>query len=235
MRAGVPRTLDVICERVLHKEASQHAMPIETAHEIAAALADFLGDSGMAAPLDLAGMHSEPTVSIHRDALATGVADLHAEALAAEAIEPDEAAEATQLSTPAPAAQEQDPEDTQMYQEARQGPDTLAPLQAPSEPAAPPPPFEDPPERPLFASTERRVPAAREGGRGSARGGVGPARRPPAPPRRPHAAASTPPPGAPATPARDSGRSPTRTRPRTTSTPARRAAAGCVWRSWSAS
>src|SRR6478735_11497598 len=73
VRAGVPRTLDVICERVLHKEASQHAMPIETAHEIAAALADYLGDTGLAGPLDVAGMHSEPTVSIHRDALAAGL------------------------------------------------------------------------------------------------------------------------------------------------------------------
>ena len=32
VRAGVPRTLDAICERVLHKEASQHTMPIETAN-----------------------------------------------------------------------------------------------------------------------------------------------------------------------------------------------------------
>ena len=159
VRAGVPRTLDVICERVLHKEASQHAMPIETAQEIAAALADFLGDSGSAAPLDLAGMHSEPTVSIHRDALATGVADLQAEALAAETSSTDEAAEATLRSAP-PAADGPDPEDTQIYQEARQGPDSMAPLQAPDDVAAPPPPFEDIPERPLFASTERRVPAA---------------------------------------------------------------------------
>ena len=44
VRAGVPRTLDAICERVLHKEGSQHSMPIETAHEIAAALADYVGD-----------------------------------------------------------------------------------------------------------------------------------------------------------------------------------------------
>ena len=47
VRAGVPRTLDAICERVLHKEASQHAMPIETAHEIAAALADYVGDPAL--------------------------------------------------------------------------------------------------------------------------------------------------------------------------------------------
>src|SRR4051812_24726346 len=187
VRAGVPRTLDVICERVLHKEASQHAMPIETAQEIAAALADFLGDSGSAAPLDLAGMHSEPTVSIHRDALATGVADLHAEALAAGTSSTDEAAEATVQSAP-PAAQEPDPEDTQIYQEARQGPDSMTPLQAPPEAATPPPPFEDIPERPLFASTERRGPAParaapgapavrRPGGGGPGRGAGGPGGR----------------------------------------------------------
>ncbi len=144
VRAGVPRTLDAICERVLHKEASQHAMPIETAHEIAAALADYLGDSGMAAPLDIAGMHSEPTISIHRDALADGPGDLSEETQVSAGVEADDA----------------DPEATQTYQEVRQGPDSLSPLHAPSERAAPPPPFEDPPERPLFASTERRVPAA---------------------------------------------------------------------------
>ena len=60
VRAGVPRTLDAICERVLHKEASQHTMPIETAHEIAAALADYVGDPALTAPLTAAGMHAEP-------------------------------------------------------------------------------------------------------------------------------------------------------------------------------
>ena len=59
VRAGVPRTLDAICDRVLHKEASQHAMPIETAQEIAAALADYVGDATQAAPLDAAAMHTE--------------------------------------------------------------------------------------------------------------------------------------------------------------------------------
>lgn len=165
VRAGVPRTLDVICERVLHKEASQHAMPIETAHEIAAALADYLGDSGLAAPLDIAGMHAEPTISIHRDAL-TGVGDLHEHAqtlgqVAGQApAGADEDLEATQLSATVAPADEDAHERTQVYAEPGHGPDSLAPLQAPKEPAAPPPPFEDPPERPLFAASERRIPAA---------------------------------------------------------------------------
>jgi hypothetical protein len=159
VRAGVPRTLDVICERVLHKEASQHAMPIETAQEIAAALADHLGDSGTAAPLDLAGMHSEPTVSIHRDALAEGLEASGTPAPPAGTAPPADDGEATRVVA-TPPVEEPDPEDTQIYQEPRQGPDSLAPLHAPSGPVAPPPPFEDPPERPLFATTERRVPAA---------------------------------------------------------------------------
>ena len=69
VRAGVPRTLDAICERVLHKEASQHTMPIETALEIAAALADYVGDPLLTAPVDAAGMHAEPTLAIRRDDL----------------------------------------------------------------------------------------------------------------------------------------------------------------------
>ncbi len=132
VRAGVPRTLDAICERVLRKEASEHVLPIETAHEIAAALADYVGDPGLSAPIDAAALHAEPTVSIHRDALPTldPGADLEETALHQQALEDTQAGEA------------------------------LAPLRPPpTEQPAPPPPFEEPPDRPLFATTERRVPA----------------------------------------------------------------------------
>ncbi len=167
VRAGVPRTLDVVCERVLHKEASQHAMPIETAHEVAAALADFLGAAGTAAPLDLAGMHVEPTVRIQRDALVHGVPDLLADAAAA----PDHDPDATQLSAAvAPSEPADDPADdleaTQLSAAVvpdEQQEDTRVfrdPRPAAREEVAPPPPFEDLPDRPLFATTERRVPAA---------------------------------------------------------------------------
>jgi hypothetical protein len=39
-------------------------MPIETAQEIAAALADHVGDPSLTAPVDVSGMHHEPTVAI---------------------------------------------------------------------------------------------------------------------------------------------------------------------------
>ena len=187
VRAGVPRTLDAICDRVLHTEASQHAMPIETAQEIAAALADYVGDPGQSAPPDAAGMHTEATVSIHRDALAeAGAVAAAQEAALAASMNPElgqpstpELQTASQLDRQPDADLRQDPvqdpeatrlsaavpgpgltlEDTQIHREPLGSPDDLSPLQAPTE-AAPPPPFEDLPERPLFASTERRVPAA---------------------------------------------------------------------------
>ena len=44
VRAGIPRPLDAICERVLNADAGSHVTPLETAHEIYAALCDFIGD-----------------------------------------------------------------------------------------------------------------------------------------------------------------------------------------------
>ena len=125
VRAGVPRTLDAICERVLHKEASRHALPIETAQEIAAALADYVGDPTQAAPLDTEAMHVEPTVAVPP----------------VEIQPADDWLESTQLSAAVP-------EDLERP----------APPRATEVAPAPPPPFEDLPERPLFAGTERRAP-----------------------------------------------------------------------------
>jgi hypothetical protein len=129
VRAGVPRTLDAICDRVLTKEASQHAMPIETAAEIAAALADYVGEPGQApAPLDVSASQDEVTPEAPEEP-----------PVAPAAIDPDDL-ESTQLS-------------------AAVDPSTFARPDAwASERPAPPPPFEDLPERPLFAGTERRVP-----------------------------------------------------------------------------
>jgi hypothetical protein len=195
VRAGVPRTLDAICERVLHKEASRHAMPIETAHEIAAALADYVGDPGLTAPRDAAGMHAEPTVALHRDALASlsgqGSGDdaesdtdadnqqvaEGADEQAVETTGPDD----TQLAASLPALTDEgageegqtvasgatptlDPDDTQFYREPVEGPGSLAPLHPPADESSPPSPFPDIPERPLYAPTERRVPAAARAG-----------------------------------------------------------------------
>ena len=65
---------------------------------------------------------------------------------------------------PEPAAAGDDLDDTQLYRQPVDDAETLAPLQAPADDSAPPSPFPDIPERPLFAPTERRVPAAARAG-----------------------------------------------------------------------
>ncbi len=61
VRAGIPRPLDAICDRVLSPTGHGQATPIETAHEIYAALSDYIGDPAAFAP--------EPTVVLGREPL----------------------------------------------------------------------------------------------------------------------------------------------------------------------
>ncbi len=125
VRAGVPRTLDAICDRVLHKEASQHSMPIETALEIAAALSDFVGDPASVAPVDVPSMHDEPE---------------HA-----EQPDPSETAVTPALTEPVEEAQEQPADEEPVEPPAAPGPPRPTPPAArpatpaptPAAPAAP--------------------------------------------------------------------------------------------------
>jgi hypothetical protein len=75
VRAGVPRPLDAICERVLNPDA--HVPAIETALEVYAALSDYIGDPGTAVPLDTASPASADPESTAVLGLAD-VADLEA-------------------------------------------------------------------------------------------------------------------------------------------------------------
>jgi serine/threonine protein kinase len=160
VRAGVPRTLDAICDRVLHKEAAQHALPIETAHEIAAALSDFVGDPAAAAPVDVPSMYDEPptpdtesTEVVPAGLLSPATGTPVEETPAAAAPAPTEA-----LAEPDPAASGAvvDPDATM----AAAPPLWTEEYAEPEEwqPPPPPPPLEDLPHRPLFADHERRVP-----------------------------------------------------------------------------
>ncbi|MCW2856198.1 MAG: serine/threonine protein kinase [Marmoricola sp.] len=149
VRAGVPRTLDAICDRVLNKEASEHSMPIETAFEVAAALSDYVGDPAAVAPVDLPSMHDEPAPP---DPLPLD--------------EPTDAAVALPGSEPAPAPVADPPSPPLVDPEATMASAAMLDEIAieflePEEwtPAPPPPPFEQPQDRPLFADQERRVPA----------------------------------------------------------------------------
>ena len=57
VRAGIPRSLDAICERVLNPDA--HVPAMETALEVYAALSDYIGDAGTAMAVD-AGSQQSP-------------------------------------------------------------------------------------------------------------------------------------------------------------------------------
>jgi hypothetical protein len=150
VRAGVPRTLDAICDRVLHKEAAQHSLPIETAHEIAAALSDYVGDPAAAAPVDVPSMYDEPAttppdVEEVSPALPVAAPPATAPPVAAPDAEPD--------AEPDPAI---DPDATMaapppLWTEEYDEPEAW-------HPPAPPPPLEEIPHRPLFADHERRIP-----------------------------------------------------------------------------
>lgn len=61
VRAGVPRALDAICERALNPDRHQPAVPLRTAHEVSAALSDFIGD-----PASMSQVGHEPTAVISR-------------------------------------------------------------------------------------------------------------------------------------------------------------------------
>jgi hypothetical protein len=61
-------------------------------------------------------------------------------------------------------AEEDEGDDTQFYRQPVDDSEALAPLSPPTDEDAPPSPFPDIPERPLFASTERRVPAGAHAG-----------------------------------------------------------------------
>lgn len=141
VRAGVPRPLDAICERVLNAETHHHSA-IETAHEIRSALSDYIGD-----PTSIA-MEPDPTTVIPSQGLGWTPTGAH------EAVEPAEP-----VASPEPA----DPDATQigapLFFDDDSGigwmnPEKPRGLRSDEEPAhraAPPPPLAEPEPRPLFA------------------------------------------------------------------------------------
>jgi hypothetical protein len=68
VRAGIPRPLDAICEQVLNPESHPQALPIDTAHEVHAALSDFIGDPGGSTSWGTQ-TSQEPTAVLDRDGL----------------------------------------------------------------------------------------------------------------------------------------------------------------------
>jgi len=79
VRAGVPRPLDAICERVLNAGSHPQMVPIRTAHEIFAALSDFIGEPGAAVPVgvphgstSITAPVADPSTLLQRSATSPG-------------------------------------------------------------------------------------------------------------------------------------------------------------------
>jgi serine/threonine protein kinase len=150
VRAGVPRDLDAICDRVLNP-GSPHGN-LETAHEIGAALSDFIGDAAAAPPVG-----HEQTMAIDQDELARFEPSPGVQRPAAGAVG---GGRASQPDTPRGKAPSPDPEATQaaepMFDEGTlPGPRRVSP--------PPPPPLPEPEPKPLFApgpprATQQRAP-----------------------------------------------------------------------------
>jgi hypothetical protein len=165
VRAGIPRPLDAICERVLNPTDSAGATPIATAHEIGAALSDFIGDpAGIQLGL-------EPTSVLDRDELRAATArpgpatsETSARAGDPEATQAWAPATTRTGTTGAEPGEQPTPPDDDPGDESPSDPDpvdtgelgaTQAGVPAWHEPQrsdpAPPPPLPDPEPKPLFA------------------------------------------------------------------------------------
>lgn len=174
VRAGVPRLLDAICERVLRREATGHQMRLESAFEVFAALTEHIGDPTAYAPLDVSSLHTEPTVGLDRDRLREAIAGASKvsryQRLGTQGWNTDGLPMFVPAETPASTPR---PDDEARDELASLAPIWNAPEQPivstpmafandpafdPDEQPAPLEPYVDSPDRPLFAKTERRVP-----------------------------------------------------------------------------
>ena len=149
VRAGIPRPLDALCDEVVNPYAGQWGARLRETHDLATAqgISDFLctvvGDAtGLAAAEAAAGHRDTDTISL--PAIADPPVRVEEPAVPEPDPEPD--------PDPAPAP----PASTELPTQAGlpifdDDNDDVSWLVARSEPVPPPPPFEDPPERPLFA------------------------------------------------------------------------------------
>jgi hypothetical protein len=170
VRAGIPRPLDAICERVLNPDP-EHVPPIETAHEIYAALSDYVGEAATAAPVGLEATTMIPEHELSALREQTAAASQPPEDAPDHPDGADGAADtgnldATQAGTPvfdvdseatravdSEATRTVDPEATQAG--AAPTPRAESGRRAPH---PPPPPFPEAEPRPLFASDAPRRP-----------------------------------------------------------------------------
>ncbi|GAW48073.1 MULTISPECIES: protein kinase family protein [unclassified Nocardioides] len=149
VRAGIPRPLDALCDEVINPYGGQWGARLRETHDVATAegiadyLCAFVGDpTGLAEAEAAAGHRDTETISL--PALPDPPARDEAPAV------PEPEPEPTPEPTLDPPASTELPTQAGLpiFDDEH---DDVSWLAARSEPVPPPPPFEDPPERPLFA------------------------------------------------------------------------------------
>jgi serine/threonine protein kinase len=164
VRAGVPRGLDDLCDELLNPRGQRprDVRDLGSARGIHLYLAEFVGDTSGLGEAIAAG-NPEKSATVTLPAVPEILARPHPDDWVPPA-EPE--AEQEQLLDPEP---EQDREPDPILEVPTQAGlpifddenDEVSWLRARDEPAPPPPPFEEPPERPLFAAEARKPRYAR--------------------------------------------------------------------------
>lgn len=148
VRAGIPRPLDALCDEVVNPYAGPAATRLRGEHDLATAqgiadyLCEFVGDATGLAEAEAAAGHRDTT----EVPVLAPVPELRPhDAVPTRTPEPE--------SEPAPEPEPQRPADvpTQAGLPIFDDDGDVSWMNAPGAPAPPPPPFEEPPERPLFA------------------------------------------------------------------------------------
>jgi hypothetical protein len=164
VRAGIPRPLDALCDEVVNPYAGQWGARLRETHDVATAqgisdyLCAFVGDPTGLAEAEAAAGHRE-TETITLPAMPDPPAPVEAvdepeldQPDAEPEPEPQPDPDPTPVHRPTPEAAASTELPTQaglpIFDDQT---DDVSWLAARSQPAPPPPPFEDPPERPLFA------------------------------------------------------------------------------------
>jgi len=149
VRAGIPRPLDTLCDEVVNPYSGPAGAKLREVHDIASAqgIADYL----TAFVGDTAGLVEAEAAAGHRDISETISLPALPDPPARDAVPPERDPEPEPEAQPEPEA-----EPTELPTQAGlpifdDETDDVSWLDAPGEPAPPPPPFEEPPERPLFA------------------------------------------------------------------------------------
>lgn len=165
VRAGIPRALDTICDQVLNPysaDRGRQEFNLHTARGLAGALAEYVGDpTGLIQPAPVGGITGAGVLAVPErrpsrpgpepEPSPTVAMRVPPASAVPPVVPPVDAAEPTPEPGPAPPAVEMPTQAGMPIFDDEA--DDVSWLQKRAERPPPPPKFEDPPERPLFAPT----------------------------------------------------------------------------------